>query len=118
MCKGESVSSATIDLHRESVIESSKYQIYLFGVNRGRLEEAAREKRFELIITDELKKANLLLTTKNFYLRKPQTIRDAERLGIPIYAVKSSNLSQLKNCLDNIYWRKKDASTSFKAKKK
>lgn len=93
-------------------VEISKYQIYLFGVSRNRLEEAARERHIELKITKELKDANLLLTTRTFYLRKPQTIRDAERMNIPIYAVKSSNLSQLRRCLDNIYWRKHDTHTT------
>ncbi len=89
-------------------VEVSKYQIYLFGVSRNRLEEAAREKHIELRITKELKDANLLLTTRTFYLRKPQTIRDAERMNIPIYAVKSSNMSQLRRCLDHIYWHRGD----------
>jgi hypothetical protein len=75
----------------------------MFGVNRHKLEEAAREKHIPLHVTDDLKEANLFLTTKNYYRRKPQKIRDAEAAGIPIYAVKSCNPPQLRQCLDNIF---------------
>ena len=60
----------------------------------------------------DLKESNILLTTKNYYRRKPQKVRDAEMYGIPIYAVKSNNLPQLRQCLDNIYASQKDASIS------
>ncbi|HJX03371.1 MAG TPA: AAA family ATPase [Dehalococcoidia bacterium] len=108
--KGESVTNLAAVSRGEAEVEISKYRIYLFGVNRNRLEEAARDRHIALKITADIKEANLLLTTKTFYLRKPQIIRDAEKRGIPIYAVKSGNLAQLKQCLDNIYWRKKDAA--------
>jgi nucleoside-triphosphatase THEP1 len=92
----------------EADVEPSKYKMYLFGVNRNKLEEAARERHIGLKLVTDIKEANLLLTTKNYYLRKPQLIRDAEKLDIPIYAVRSSNPSQLRHCLDDIYWHKKE----------
>jgi stage III sporulation protein SpoIIIAA len=106
--KGESLTNLAAVSRVEAEVAVSKYRIYLFGVNRNRLEEAARDRHVALRITSDIKEANLLLTTKTFYLRKPQIIRDAEKMGIPIYAVKSGNLAQLKQCLDNIYWNKKD----------
>jgi len=89
---------------------SEKARIFLFGINRSKLEEAAKEKRIVLQIADDLKDSNLLLTTKNYYRRKPQKIRDAEIAGIPIYAIKSSNMPQLRQCLDSIYVPQKDAA--------
>jgi len=85
-----------------------KPRIHLFGVNRSKLEEVAREKKIDLDLTNNFREANLLLTTKNYYRRKPQKIRDAEMLGIPIYALKSSNPSQLRQCLENMYMSQKD----------
>jgi stage III sporulation protein SpoIIIAA len=87
-------------------------RIHIFGLNRSKLEEAARERGITLEFTTDLKKSNLLLTTKNYYRRKPQKIRDAEIAGIPIYAVKSNNLPQLRQCLDTIYIPQKDNSIS------
>ncbi|HIE17794.1 MAG TPA: AAA family ATPase [Dehalococcoidia bacterium] len=99
--------------HKKEIIPGRETpRIYLFGINRVKLEEAAREKGIALQFVSDLKESNMLLTTKNYYRRKPQKVRDAEIYGIPIYAVKSNNLPQLRQCLDNIYASQKDASMS------
>jgi len=85
-------------------------RICLFGINRSKLEEAAREKHVDVELTTDLNKASLLLTTKNYYRRKPQKIRDAEAAGIPIYAIRSNNLPQLRQCLDSIYTPQKNGA--------
>ncbi len=87
---------------REDEVQPEEFRIYLFGINRSKLEEAAKEKNIHLKLTDDLPKATLLLTTKNYYRRKPQKIRDAETAGIPIYAIKSSNLPHLRHSLESI----------------
>ncbi len=104
----------TPDALNRSELESKRKtpQICLFGVNRSKVEEAARDKNIPIELTADLKKATLLLTTKNYYRRKPQKIRDAEAAGIPIYAIKSNNLPQLKQCLDNVYEPQKDGNIS------
>ena len=78
-------------------------RFYLFGTNRSRLEQVAREKQKNLKIIADLKQADLFLTTRSYYRRKPQKIRDAEALGIPIYALKSNDAAQMRQCLDTIY---------------
>jgi hypothetical protein len=95
---------------KESMPKKEDFRIYLFGINRAKLEEAAREKGITLEITNDLKASNLLLTAKNYYRRKPQKLRDAEIAGIPIYAVKSNNIPQLRQCLDTIYTTHKEIS--------
>jgi stage III sporulation protein SpoIIIAA len=99
-------------ISKQPQISFDKPNIYLFGVNRSKLEEAAKEKKISVQLTNSIKEANLLLTTKNYFRRKPQKIRDAESYGIPIYAVKSSNPSQLRLCLENIYLSQKDISSN------
>lgn len=78
-------------------------RLYLFGVNRSRLEEAAKERQILLEIVPDLKQANLLLTTRNYYHRKPQKIHDAEATGIPIYVLRSNNLPHMRQCLSTLY---------------
>jgi hypothetical protein len=80
-------------------------RFYLFGANRSRLEQIAREGRKQLKITADLRQADIFLTTRSYYRRKPQKIRDAEALGIPIYVLKSNNAAQIKQCLDALYPR-------------
>ena len=80
-------------------------RFYLFGANRARLEQIAKEGRKELKILSDFKQADIFLTTRSYYRRKPQKIRDAEALGIPIYVLKSNNAAQMKQCLDSLYPR-------------
>jgi stage III sporulation protein SpoIIIAA len=80
-------------------------RFYLFGANRSRLEQTAREGQRELRIVADLKQADIFLTTRSYYRRKSQKIRDAEVLGIPIYALKSNNAAQMRQCLDTLYPR-------------
>ena len=85
-----------------------KLHVYLFGINRPILEQAAHEKHLDIDITDDIRKSNLLITTKNYFRRKPQKIRDAELQGIPVYAIRGNSLQQLRHCLDTIYTGPKD----------
>jgi stage III sporulation protein SpoIIIAA len=97
---------------KEPAPQKENPRIYLFGINRAKLEEAARDRGVSLEITNDIKHSNLLLTAKNYYHRKPQKIRDAETAGIPIYAVKSNNLPQLRKCLDTIFTPQKEPPSS------
>ncbi len=97
---------------KETAPKTETPRIYLFGINRAKLEEAARERGIALEITNDLRQSNLLLTAKNYYHRKPQKIRDAEMAGIPIYAVKSNNLPQLRQCLDTIFTPQREPPSS------
>jgi stage III sporulation protein SpoIIIAA len=80
-------------------------RFYLFGANRSRLEQTAKEGRKQLKIAADIKQADIFLTTRSYYRRKPQKIRDAEALGIPIYVLKSNNAAQMRQCLDTLYPR-------------
>jgi stage III sporulation protein SpoIIIAA len=80
-------------------------RFYLFGANRSRLEQTAKEGRRQLKIAADLRQADIFLTTRSYYRRKPQKIRDAEALGIPIYVLKSNNAAQMRQCLDALYPR-------------
>jgi len=80
-------------------------RFYLFGANRSRLEQTAKEGQRALKVVADLRQADIFLTTRSYYRRKPQKIRDAEALGIPIYVLKSNNAAQIKQCLDALYPR-------------
>lgn len=93
-----------VPLPQETELPSERpSRLFLFGVNRSRLEAAAKERQIPLEIASALKNANLLLTTRNYYRRKPQIIRDAEASGMPIYVLKSNNLPHMRQCLSTLY---------------
>ena len=84
-------------------LEKQPLRFYLFGINRSRLEQVAGVEREILKFVADLKQADLFLTTRSYYRRKPQKIRDAEALGIPIYVLKNNDAAQMRQCLDTVY---------------
>ena len=80
-------------------------KLYLFGVNRGRMEQIAKDMQLSLDIVDSLNDANLLVTSKSHYRRKPQKVRDAETANLPIYVLKSNTPAQFRQLLNTIYPR-------------
>ncbi len=83
--------------------ENKPPKVYLFGVNRTRLEQMAKATDLSLDIVNNLHGANLLVTSKNYYRRKPQKVRDAEAANLPIYVLKSNTPPQIRQLLHNIY---------------
>ena len=87
----------------EAPAEGNRHRIYLFGVNRVRLEQTAREMNLSLDIVPNPAEANLFITSKNYYRRKPQKVRDAEEANIPIYVLRSNTPAQIRQFLHHIY---------------
>ncbi|MFA5317813.1 MAG: R3H domain-containing nucleic acid-binding protein [Dehalococcoidales bacterium] len=86
---------------KEQIFKSPR--IFLFGTNRGRLEQMARERDVNLDVVTDLSQANLFLTTKSYYRRKPPSIKEAETARIPLYVLKSNTPSQIRQFLDNVF---------------
>ncbi len=74
-------------------------RIYPFGVSRQRLSQALRQTHFPGQIVDHLDDADVVITLRPYYRRKPQTLHDAEAKGVPIYVVKSNTILQLEQSL-------------------
>ncbi|MFH1169911.1 MAG: R3H domain-containing nucleic acid-binding protein, partial [Chloroflexota bacterium] len=78
-------------------------RIHVFGVNRSRLEQVAREMNIDLTTVNNLRDASLFVTSKNYYRRKVQKVRDAEAANLPVYVLKSGTPHQIKQLLHTIY---------------
>ena len=110
---GDVVREQAATVHETHVKPESKKQglrVFLFGINRPILEQAAHEKGLHIEITDDLRQSNILSTTKNYFRRKPQKLRDAEMQGIPIYAIRGNSLQQLRHCIDSIHTGPRDVA--------
>ncbi len=77
--------------------------IYPFGVSRPKLEQAIRDMRLPVTLVRDIEEADLLLTLKNYYRRKPPALRDAESHGKPVYVLKNNTMAQMQSCLAGIY---------------
>ncbi len=70
-------------------------RIFAYGVNRTRLDEAIRHQKAPAMAVLDVSQADVVMTVKNYYRRKPQPLRDAEAAGIPIYVLRSNTGSQI-----------------------
>ena len=99
----EKPATAEKKVRKKQTVGGDKCRLYLFGVNRARLEQMAKEMDLSPNIVDNLSDANLFITSKNYYRRKPQKVRDAETANLPIYVLKSNTPPQVRQMLRNIY---------------
>ncbi|MDQ2827812.1 MAG: AAA family ATPase [Chloroflexota bacterium] len=78
-------------------------RVYPFGVSRPKLEQAIRDMRLPVSIVRDIDEADLLITLKNYYRRKPPALRDAEAHGKPVYVLKNNTMAQMQSCLAGVY---------------
>ncbi|MBN1191613.1 MAG: AAA family ATPase [Dehalococcoidales bacterium] len=83
--------------------EEKQPRIYLFGVNRARLEQMARDMQISLDLVNNPGNASIFVTSKAYYRNRPQKIIDAEAASIPIYVLKSNTPNQIRQLLNTIY---------------
>jgi hypothetical protein len=74
-------------------------RVYPFGISRRRLEQAIRQTASPAVATDSLGEADVVMTLRTFYRRKPQALREAEARGLPVYVLRSNTISQMEQSL-------------------
>jgi len=78
-------------------------RVFPFGISRSRLEQAIRDLRVPVSITNRVEDADLVMTLKNYYRRKAPVVRDAELEGVPVYVLKNNTIAQMESALAGIY---------------
>ncbi len=78
-------------------------RIYPYGVSQNRLRQAARSLRLPVRLVDDVRQADVLMTLKNYYRKRPQPITEAERMGVPVYVLRSNTVTQMESCLADIF---------------
>ena len=74
-------------------------RIFLFGVGRDKLEQAADDSGVEVEIVTDLRHADLILTTKSHYKRGSRVVRIAEESGTPVHVVRKNTAAQVQQFL-------------------
>jgi hypothetical protein len=77
-------------------------RIYPFGVNRSRLESQIRNLGVPAEVVGNQRDADVVLTVRNYYRRKPQALRDAEASGVPVHVLRSNSAGQIDEALMRI----------------
>ncbi|MCC6614394.1 MAG: AAA family ATPase [Anaerolineae bacterium] len=78
-------------------------RVYAYGVARNRLQQASRRQHVPLQVTDDAGQADVIVTLKNYYRRRPKLIVDAERRGTPIYVLRANTISQMENFIADMF---------------
>ena len=76
--------------------------VFAYGVNKSRTEQMIRAMHLPVVMTDDPTEADVVLTLKNYYRRKPQPLRDAEANGTPIYVLRGNSGGQIEEGLARI----------------
>ena len=77
-------------------------RVFLFGVGRDKLEAAAAEVGVPVQASNELRRADVVLTTKTHYRRGSQLVRTAESTGTPVYVLRKNTMPQVYDFLRTI----------------
>jgi len=93
--------SSPVAIHPKSAGDKT-FRVYPFGISRTRLQQAIQEAQYPVALVESLSNADVVMTLRNYYRRKPQTLSHAEETGIPIYVLKNNTLSQMHQSLGNI----------------
>ena len=88
-------------------------KIFLFGIGRDKLEAAGVEAGVPVQVANELRRADVVLTTKTHYRRGSQLVRTAESTGTPVYVLRKNTMPQVQEFLHTISkeWRDNGAGS-------
>ena len=82
--------------------EKEPPKLYLFGVNRSKVIEMGQEMNVPLRVVDRIQDAAIFVTSKNYFRRRPQQIKDAEAARLPIYVLRSTTPPQLRQLVASL----------------
>ena len=89
--------------------------IFPYGVSRHHVEQTIRELDLPVRVLGNLDGAGAVLTLKNHYRRRPDSLRQAESRGLPIHILKSNTASQVRDALTRIYGVDRQDDTTTRA---
>jgi stage III sporulation protein SpoIIIAA len=78
-------------------------RVYPYGIGQNRLRSAAKNLNVPVEIVNELRDADIVMTLKNYFRQKPQPIVDAERRNTPVYVLRSNTVTQMEQCLLDVF---------------
>ena len=114
----EEIAPAPSDLAMKPRAERGAHKparVYAYGVARNRVEDTATRLRVPVLLTDDVGQADVILTVKNYYRKRPRLITDAERRGTPLYVLRANTTTQIENVLAEIFGLSLEESDPYTA---
>ncbi len=88
---------------QEEAARPSHIRVFPYGIGQNRLRSAARNLNVSVEIVQDLRNADMVMTLKNYFRRQPQPLVDAERRNIPVYVLRSNTVTQMEQCLVDVF---------------
>ena len=79
-----------------------RIRVLPFGVSKSRLAQTVQSGRMPIEIVDRMDRAEVLLTTKQFFRKMPRTLRSAEEAGKSIFVLRNNTPPQIREFLIGI----------------
>jgi hypothetical protein len=88
-------------------------RIYPYGIGQNRLRAAAASLNVPIQLVENLNQADAVVTLKNYYRQQPQPLVDAERRNIPVYILRSNTITQMEQCLVDMFHLTQESTDLF-----
>jgi stage III sporulation protein AA len=76
---------------------------FSYGIARTKLEEGAQRLRVPLIVVADLEEADIVVTVKNYYRKRPKMIGEAEKNGTTVHVLRASTQMQIDRFLSDLF---------------
>ncbi len=76
-----------------------RVKVLPFGVSKGRVAQIVQIARMPIDMEDNLDRADVLLTTKQFFRKMPKLLKNAEETGKSIFVLRKNTLPQIREFL-------------------
>jgi stage III sporulation protein SpoIIIAA len=73
--------------------------VFVFGVARNRLFQAAKQLKRRVEIVENLADADVFLTLKSYYRKQRKLVLQAEQMRIPVYILRANTVAQMESFL-------------------
>ena len=87
--------------------------IFPFGVARNRLISSAKKLRVPINVVDQLGDAEVVLTSKQQFRKRPRIVTDAERRRTPVYVIRANTTVQMESFLVDLFRLDAQESDAF-----
>jgi hypothetical protein len=84
---------------QQSQKDDRTLDVFVYGVARNRLMQAAKQVSAQINIVESLEDADVLLTLKSYYRKQRRLIKHAEQSRIPVYVLRANTVTQMENFL-------------------
>jgi stage III sporulation protein SpoIIIAA len=86
-------------LAEEPAPRSKGLNVFVFGVARNRLFQAAKQLKVRIEIVETLSEADVFLTLKSYYRKQRKLVLQAEQMRIPVFILRANTVSQMEGFL-------------------